>query len=144
MNKKKLEDYFLSEMENIRHTVSILENFLGTVSDPPQTTQLAAISVFLHNIYGGFENFLKRLARFHGLPMDKTDRWHQNLLAVSQEQRWIDEELNKRLTAMLSFRHAFVHSYVFNIPWDQLRPLAYSAAETASLFEKQMVSLLPR
>lgn len=144
MNKKKLEAYFLSEMENVRRTVSMLENFRKTISNPPQTAQLAAISVFLHNIYSGFENFLKRLARFHDIPLDTTERWHQNLLAMAQEQEWIDAELHQRLLALLSFRHAFVHSYVFNIPWDQLQPLACSAAETANLFEKQISTLLRR
>lgn len=144
MNKKKLEAYFLSEMENIWHTVGMLDKFLKKIPNPPQTEQLATISVFLHNIYSGFEHFLKQLVRFHGLPIDKTDRWHQNLLGISHEQGWIDAELRQRLTAMLSFRHAFVHSYVFNIPWNQLEPLAVSASETVGLFEKKMNILLQR
>lgn len=138
MNKKKLEAYFQSEMENIHRVLSDLEKFLDTVPEKAAISHSAVVSVFLHNIYNGFENFLKRLFQFHDTEIQKTEQWHRNLLKVSDEKGWINKILSEQLSNLLSFRHAFVHSYVFSLPWDQIYPLAKSIHDTVKLFETQM------
>ncbi|HCU25265.1 MAG TPA: hypothetical protein DF383_09620, partial [Deltaproteobacteria bacterium] len=105
-------------------------------------TQLAAISTFLHNIYNGLENILKRIALFRGVTLSRSSTWHKDLLLSSHKQGIFSEKSLNDLMNLLSFRHFFVHSYVFNVTWIDLKPLAQSIDKVVHRFKKEIFRFL--
>jgi len=61
MTSQQLKEYCEAEFENIDTVVSDLFSVVKDNASEYSTPDLAAIATFLHNIYNGFENILKRV-----------------------------------------------------------------------------------
>ena len=106
------------------------------------TPELAAVAVFLHNIYNGIENILKRVLFSENMAISNTQTWHKDMLRTSFEKGIIDEGLYNSLSEYLAFRHFFVHSYSFNINWEALSPLIGNLKDTLKTFKSSILRYL--
>lgn len=123
MTAKKIESYCEAEFENIDTILKELHKVLKAEGSTYTLAELAAIATYLPNTYNGLENILKRTVTHQGHPLPKTETWHKDLLNLSLEKGTIDADLHKNLLTLLSFRHYFVHSYVFSLEWPEIKPL---------------------
>jgi uncharacterized protein YutE (UPF0331/DUF86 family) len=125
-----------AEKENIGRVL----NDLALVMDRQSKSviELAAIGVFLHNIYNGIENILKQIMKSENQDIFKTETWHKDLLRISSEKGIIDDELEEKLYGYLSFRHFFVHGYGFMLKEEQLMILANGIDDVWKSFIKSI------
>ncbi len=118
----KLRQEVTAEKEHIEKTLSALGEAL---SRPEKTIiELAAIGTFLHNVYSGMENILKRILKFKGITVPGSQSSHKDLLDHSVAAGVISQSLSEELDEYRGFRHFFVHAYGFMLDREQLIPLA--------------------
>ncbi|MBI5244851.1 MAG: hypothetical protein HY922_14370 [Elusimicrobia bacterium] len=129
MTKDQLRLYCEAEFENIEKVLAQLGSITG-VEKEYSVAELAAVATFLHNAYNGIENILKRVLTFEGAELKDSPSWHKELLKMSNEKKTIPENLYLPLSQLLSFRHFFIHSYVFVLKWDNLKPLVENIVPT--------------
>ena len=132
----KLVQEVTAEKEHIAKTLSALGEAL---SRPDKTIiELAAIGAFLHNIYSGMENILKRILKFEGITLPGSPSSHKDLLDLSVTAGVISQSLSEKLDDYRGFRHFFVHSYGFMLDRKQLIPLAENLPATWAQFETEI------
>ena len=135
MTKKQLKEYCDAEFENIEAVLSDLVSLLGTNKSNFTTVELAAIATFIHNIYNGMENVLKRNLIYRKIEQKDSPTWHKDLLKSASDTKIIPDEMFDILSTYLSFRHFFVHSYSFYLKWDELKPLVTDIEDTIKKFK---------
>ena len=104
--------------------------------------ELAAIATFLHNVYNGVENILKRILYYKDVKLRVDSTWHKDMLKTASEIGIISNNLHSTLSTYLSFRHFFVHAYSFTLRWEELKPLADKIDETFAEFKEAVVSYI--
>lgn len=144
MTPSVLREYIQAEFENIRETVSRIEGIRSSSSGNPSAVEVAALSVYIHNIYNGIDNIFKLFRTFHGKKLQKAATWHRDLLNESRDNGIIDDELWTHLDKLLSFRHHLVHSYVFKIDWPAMKNLVDSIQTVVDECERQVMGYLDR
>ena len=107
----KVYQQILAERENVEIALGNL-NFAWGRQDKT-IIELAAIGTFLHNIYNGIENILKRIILSKSIEIPSSATWHKDLLILASSIGAISETLSDDLHEYLSFRHYFVHAYGF-------------------------------
>ncbi len=142
MTDQQLKEYCEAEFENIDTVASDLFAVVKSNKSDYSRVELAAISTFLHNIYNGFENILKRVLLSGQTAIRNTPTWHKEMLKSSFEKGIIDDDLYNKLSEYLAFRHFFVHSYSFNLNWKALRPLVDNLNHILIMFKSSILSYL--
>lgn len=142
MENQLLKEYCEAEFENIDAVVAELNLVIKSGKTEYSTADLAAAATFVHNCYNGFENILKIVLSFKKINTKDTPTWHKDLLKASLDLGTIDNDLYEILSNYLSFRHFFVHSYSFNLRWEELKPLVDGLEETLSMFKKAVFGLI--
>ncbi|MBN2488297.1 MAG: hypothetical protein JXA98_04655 [Methanosarcinaceae archaeon] len=136
----KLHRQILAEKENVEIA---LENIQYTISrEEMSVVELAAIGTFLHNIYNGIENILKRIAVAQNVDIPKSDTWHKDLLGLSLSTGIISNELSDKLYEYLTFRHFFIHAYGFMLEESHLEDLVNNIPEIWSQFVAETENFL--
>ena len=107
----KLHKQILAERENIEIALDNLNFAWGR--QEKSVIELAAIGTFLHNIYNGIENILKRIVISKNINIKTSATWHKNLLILASSIGIISENLSDNLHDYLTFRHYFIHAYGF-------------------------------
>lgn len=109
------------EEEHILKTLVALQE----AQNRPQKTliELSAMATFLHNIYSGMENLLKRALRHLTISLPDSASSHKDLLDLAVEHGIITQALSEELDAYRGFRHFFVHGYGTMLDKAQLMPL---------------------
>lgn len=123
MKKHEVREYCQAEFENIDSVLRELSPLIRKQKNHCTTAELASIATFIHNFYNGIENILKRVLLFKKASLKASSTWHKDLLKESLDQEVIGPSLYNSLSNYLSFRHFFVHSYVFTLKWKDLKPL---------------------
>ena len=108
---EKLHKQILAEREYVEIALDNLKFAWGR--QDKSVIELAAIGTFLHNIYNGIENILKRIVLSKNIDMPTSATWHKDLLILSSSIGAISENLSDDLHDYLTFRHYFVHAYGF-------------------------------
>lgn len=139
-----LKEYIQAEIEKIRETLNRVRAVRSSGSESPPDVEVAALSVYIHNIYNGVENILKLIRTHRGEKTQKTPHWHRELLNSSRDQGIIDPVLWTDLDKLLSFRHHLVHSYVFKVEWPAIRSLVGTSETVVDEFERQVIGYLDR
>ena len=134
MTKKQLKEYCDAEFENIEAVLSELASVISADKSNFTTAELAAISTFIHNIYNGIENIIKRNLIYRKIDQKDTPTWHKDLLKSASDTKIISAELYYILSNYLSFRHFFVHSYSLHLKWEELKPLVNDIESTIEKF----------
>ena len=112
----------LAEIANVEEAIRNLE--AAMTRRERTVVELAAIGVFLHNIYNGIENILKQTLKMKGIQIPRTENWHKELINLSVSNKVITESLSDELYEYLTFRHFFVHAYGFMLEESPLEILA--------------------
>ena len=113
-----LLEQVVAELEGLRRDVRGRE---------PSVREKTAAAAFLAQFYSGVENILKRLSRFHEVPLPVGDNWHFESFSRfcppghAPLPQLFDEILERQLGAFRRFRHVVHHGYGFQIEWDRMR-----------------------
>lgn len=108
----------------VREAVSLLTDLAGR---EPTVREKTAAAAFLAQFYGGIENILKRIHRYHGIPMPTGDTWHADLFkrfcdpSYSPFSALFDNELAAKLAPFRKFRHVVHHGYGFQLEWVRMK-----------------------
>jgi len=130
--KKEIE----AEKENIIKTLNGLK--CAMERDEKTIVELAAISTFIHNIYNGIENLLKRILKFKGITIKKSEIWHKDLIRNSVENEIVSQEFSEKLNEYRAFRHFFIHAYGVMLDDRKLLPLAKNIPKLWDDFESEI------
>jgi hypothetical protein len=85
-----------------------------------------AAAAFLAQFYGGTQNILKRLCRYHGVPLPFGDTWHIDLFqrfcapAAAPLPVLFDAILAPAFSGYRKFRHVVHHGYGFQLDWPRI------------------------
>jgi uncharacterized protein YutE (UPF0331/DUF86 family) len=121
-SQNELKREILAEKEHITKTLFLLKR---TLARPEKDeAELAAIGSFIHNVYTGIENMLKRILKFKQVIIPDSPSSHKNLLDQAVLTGIISATLSDELDDYRGFRHFFVHAYVLFLDEEQLIPLA--------------------
>jgi len=97
------------------------------------------MATFLHNIYSGMENLLKRALRHLGISLPGSASLHKDLLDLAVEHGVIPQALSEELDAYRGFRHFFVHGYGTMLDEAQLMPLVQQIPAIWAQFKAELV-----
>lgn len=112
-------------LENIMRELDSLRSDVGTRE--PSVREKTAAAAFMAQFYGGVENILKRISRFHAVPIPTGDTWHVDLFKrfckPSQDPlpALFDPELAASMAAYRKFRHVVYHGYGFQLDWSRMQ-----------------------
>lgn len=142
MKENRIIEYCNAEFENIERIVAETENLLSQRQEALTIIETSAIGAFLHSFYNGIENVIRRLLKYSNIPTNRGNSWHKNLLENALRNSVISQDLYDNLYDYLMFRHKFIHSYVFILEWDKLRPLAVNMKNTYEDFKKAILKYI--
>jgi hypothetical protein len=132
------------ESDALRQVVEELEALRRDVAGrEPTVREKTAAAAFLAQFYSGIENILKRLSRFHGVPLPAGENWHLDLFkrfcppAEPPLPALFDAALARQLGPFRRFRHVVHHGYGFQIEWERMREgLAQVSAILAAFLDR--------
>ena len=132
----ELQKQVLAEIENVEIA---LEN-LGLAKSRKEKTviELAAMGTFLHNIYNGIENILKRVVVASNVEIPSSVTWHKDLLNLSLSMEIISEKTCDELYKYLTFRHFFIHAYGFMLEEAYMEDLMNNIPDVWFRFMKEI------
>jgi hypothetical protein len=140
MSAKQLRAQIEAEFENIVTILDEIDKVLRPDAEKYSVAELAALSTYVHNIYNGIENTLKRGILYLGGDIRNTPTWHKDLLEDARQAGLINHALQQQLMEYLSFRHFFVHLYVFSVSWEEMKPLVGNVATMVKTVKAAMDS----
>lgn len=108
---------------------------------------IAAVAVYLMNFYNGVENIMKRCAKEYYKKNLKGDDWHKQLLQqscleVNNKIPLFNKEIVDGLYNYLSFRHFFIHGYVFKLKKEKMEPLLSDIDELWQKIKNQLAEFV--
>ncbi|MCL7410768.1 MAG: hypothetical protein M8350_03015 [Methanosarcinaceae archaeon] len=124
----KLHQQILAERENVEIALDNLNLAWGRQGKT--VVELAAVGTFLHNIYNGMENILKRIILSKVIKIPNFATWHKDLLTLSSSMGVLSDTLSNDLYEYLTFRHYFVHAYGFMLEESHLEDLVRNIPKT--------------
>lgn len=138
----------LEMMEStVQEAVSLLNDLAGS---EPTVREKTAAAAFLAQFYGGIENILKRIHRYHGIPMPTGDSWHTDVFkrfcdpSYSPFPVLFDDELASNLSPFRKFRHVVHHGYGFQLDWERMKEGLGMVENVLSLFTASVTDYLTK
>ena len=145
MNAADLREEIAVELEALETTVNELLALQQDVAHrEPTVRENAAAAAFLAQFYNGIENILKRICRYHNVPLPTGETWHTELFLCFCSPEYADMPLlfDGPLAAALApyrrFRHVAFHSYGFQLDWSRM---AEGVANVQTVLEQLTQSL---
>lgn len=145
MTADELREEINIELELIEDTMRELSSLRKDVGTrEPSIREKAAAAAFMAQFYGGVENILKRICRFHAVPVPAGDTWHADLFkrfcTPSQEPlpALFDDSLAASMSAFRKFRHVVYHGYGFQLDWSRMKEGMASIDDTFRRFESRL------
>lgn len=127
MSGDELREEIAIELELMEATVGEINALRQDVAGrEPTIREKTAAAAFLAQFYGGVENILKRIHRFHDLPLPAGDTWHADLFLRYCSPPFdnlpvlFDETLASAMAPYRKFRHVVYHGYGFQMDWDRM------------------------
>jgi hypothetical protein len=128
MKYEELHEEVNIELDLIETTLKELLSLYKEVADrEPTVREKTAAAAFLAQFYGGIENILKRISRFHNIPLPTGDTWHMGLFKRFCEPSYrslpllFDESLAVDMASFRKFRHVVYHGYGFHLDWERMK-----------------------
>lgn len=96
------------------------------LTEKPTVREKTAAAAFLAQFYTGIENILKRISRYHGVPLPSGETWHVDLFqrfcspSHPDLPELFDETLGTALAPYRRFRHVAFHGYGFQLDWGRM------------------------
>jgi len=128
MTKDELREEIGIELELLEDTIreiSSLRRDVGTRE--PAVREKAAAAAFMAQFYGGVENILKRISRFHSIQIPAGETWHVDLFKRFCTPPHVplpalfDDSLAAAMSAFRKFRHVVYHGYGFQLDWIRMQ-----------------------
>lgn len=132
----ELQKQILAEKENVEIALENLK--LAKSKNEKTVIELAAIGTFLHNIYNGIENILKRVVVASNVEIPSSVTWHKDLLNLSLSMEIISEKTCDELYKYLTFRHFFIHAYGFMLEEAYMEDLMNNIPDVWFRFMKEI------
>ena len=117
---------------------------LDVAGHEPTVREKTAAAAFLAQFYGGVENILKRIHRFHGLQLPTGDTWHTDLFRRFCEPPYahlpllFDDMLALKMAPYRKFRHVVIHGYGFQMDWERMREGLEQLADVFGRFKTNL------
>jgi hypothetical protein len=131
----------------VQEAVSLLNDLTGR---EPTVREKTAGAAFLAQFYGGIENILKRIHRYHGIPMPAGDSWHADVFKRFCEPSFspfpvlFDDELAANLSPFRKFRHVVHHGYGFQLDWERMKEGLEMVENVFTLFTTSVTDYLTK
>ena len=145
MTAEELKAEIAIEFDALQQVVHELQALRRDLADrEPTVREPTAAAAFLAQFYSGIENILKRLSRFHGVPLPTGENWHLDLFkrfcAPGQPPLPVvfDEALARQIGPFRRFRHVVHHGYGFQIDWDRMREGVGHVADVMVNFKERI------
>jgi hypothetical protein len=138
MTLDELKEYCNGEFQNIDRIVNELYSFYNPDKTEYTLAEEAAMATFIMNAYSGVENVLKQMLLYDKLDVDDAPGWHEKLLRKAGEIGILPPELFQMISKYLAFRNYFIYSYVFNIKWDDMKPLVDAMKDVAAQIRSEV------
>lgn len=128
----------LESMEKVVNEAKLLLNDLS--GSEPTVREKTAAAAFLAQFYGGIENILKRIHRYHGIPMPTGDSWHTDIFKRFCNPPFppfkilFEETLALELLPFRKFRHVVYHGYGFELDWERMEEGLQRVSDVYSRF----------
>lgn len=127
MRLEELREEIDVEVEAIEKVIGELSELRRDVENrEPTVREKTAAGAFLAQFYSGIENILKRICRFHSIPMPTGETWHTDLFeffctpSKHPLPSLFDESLPSLLAPYRKFRHVVYHGYGFQMDWNRM------------------------
>ena len=127
MTPAELREEIVVELEAMELIVNELLALQQDVAQREATIrEKTAAAAFLAQFYNGLENILKRISRFHEVPLPTGETWHVELFQRYSTPNYpelphlFDETLSAILAPYRRFRHVAFHSYGFQLDWERM------------------------
>lgn len=110
--------------DTVQEAVSLLNDLAGK---EPTVREKTAAAAFMAQFYGGIENILKRIHRYHNIPLPTGDSWHTDIFKRFCNPSYppfpvlFDDSLAAELAPFRKFRHVVYHGYGFQVDWERLK-----------------------
>jgi hypothetical protein len=140
------------ELEMMETVVAEAVSLLRDSADvqEPTVREKTAAAAFLAQFYGGIENILKRIHRYHGIPLPSGDSWHIEIFrrfcspAFPPFPVLFDESLAADLAPFRKFRHVVYHGYGFQFDWSRMKDGLSVVEDVYSRFTSKITEYLAR
>lgn len=133
-------------LQKVVHELEALR--IDVAGREPTVREKTAAAAFLAQFYSGIENVLKRLSRFHGVPLPVGENWHVDLYkgfclpGRPPLPVLFDDESGRQLGAFRRFRHVVHHGYGFQIDWDRMREGLDRVSDVLLVFQSRVAAYL--
>jgi len=127
MKPGELREEIAIELElmetTVRELMALQRDLAGR---EPTVREKTAGAAFLAQFYNGVENILKRISRFHAVPLPTGDTWHVDLFKrfcmppYEPLPALFHEPLASALAPFRRFRHVVYHGYSFELDWSRM------------------------
>jgi hypothetical protein len=151
MSVNKLLEEIEIELELIESTLRETASLQADVADrKPSVREKTAAAAFLAQFYGGIENILKRISRFHNIPIPAGDTWHIDLFKRFSSPGYkslpvlFDELLAADMAPFRKFRHVVYHGYGFQLDWDRMQEGIAKVEDVYSRFKLRLLDYLQK
>ena len=128
MKIEELKEELAIELDWMDVVVRELLSLSKDIGDKePTIREKTAAAGFLSQFYNGIENILKRISRFHDVPLPAGDTWHIELFkrfcspSYSPLPPLFDDDLASALAPLRKFRHVVHHGYGFQLEWSRMK-----------------------
>jgi len=126
-------------LNNVVRELALLRTDVGT--HEPSVREKTAAAAFMAQFYGGVENILKRISRFHGVQLPTGDTWHIDLFkmfcipASEPLPALFDDAQAASMASYRKFRHVVYHGYGFQLDWHRMQEGLKNIAEVFQSFQ---------
>lgn len=149
MTADELKEEINIEIEMIDGILSELTALRNDVADgEPSAREKTAAAAFMAQFYGGIENILKRISKFHSVPLPAGDTWHMDLFkrfcvpSHSPLPELFDKSLASDIAPFRRFRHVVYHSYGFQLEWDRMKEGMENIEDVFARFKANLFNFL--
>jgi uncharacterized protein YutE (UPF0331/DUF86 family) len=129
MTIDELKQYCSSEFSNIERILNEFSIVYKPEKNEYTLAEQAAISTYIMNTYSAIESVLKQMLLYDKLDVGDAPGWHEKVLRKAGEIGILPPDLLHTISKYLSFRNYFIYTYMFNIKWEDMRPLAEGVKE---------------
>ncbi len=123
MTIDELKQYCENEFRNIDRILDELFIVFRHEDGEYTLAEQAAISTYIMNTYSAVESILKQMLLYDKLDVGDAPGWHEKVLRKAGEIGILPPDLLHTIAKYLSFRNYFIYSYMFNIKWEDMKPL---------------------
>ncbi len=125
-------DYLRAERENLLQTLRLVDDLLAKPTRSQYET--IALGKLLQDLYSGLERILRGLLEERGIRVQKSERWHKDLLLAARKDSLVDANEFDAFSKLLLFRHVQIHGYGFTLEDERLAEIARAVADVCRHF----------